>query len=178
VEFANNKSDKPVLVTNQLIADELPVLFQEAAVRGLMDALQTGELGFPMANAQARIVSAKFDVQTSTEDAFVAAAVHAYRDAVKNNIQLLEPIMTVRVTTPNEFLGNVIGDLSARGGMIESTDPAGGDLSEITARVPLAKLFDYADRVRSLSQGRAASTMEPYRYEPAPDEVVRQLMGD
>jgi elongation factor G len=178
VEFTNRESDKPVQVTNQLITDELPVAFQEAAVRGLMDALQTGELGFPMANAQARITGAKFDPQTSTEDAFVAAAVHAYRDAVKNNIQLLEPIMTVRVTTPNEFQGNVLGDLSARGGMIESSEPAGGDLSEITARVPLAKLFDYADRVRSLSQGRAASTMEPYKYEPAPDEVVRQLMGN
>ncbi|MFO0937410.1 MAG: elongation factor G [Gemmataceae bacterium] len=177
VEFTNHKSEKPVQVTNQLIADELPVLFQEAAVRGLNDALQTGELGFPMANAQARIVGASFDPQLSTEDAFVAAAVNAYRDAVKDNIQLLEPIMTVRVITPNEFQGNVLSDLSARGGMIEASDSAGGDLSEITARVPLAKLFDYADRVRSLSQGRAASTMEPYSYEPAPDEVVRQLMG-
>jgi elongation factor G len=96
---------------------------------------------------------------------------------VRDNIQLLEPIMTVRVTTPNEFQGNIFGDLSARGGTIESTEPAGGDLSEITARVPLAKLFDYADRVRSMSQGRAASTMEPYQYDVAPDEVVRPLMG-
>jgi elongation factor G len=178
VEFTNRQSDKPVQVTNQLLADELPNLFQEAIVRGLTDALQTGELGFPMMNAQARIISAKFDPQTSIEDAFVSAAVHAYRDAVKGNIQLLEPVMTVSVTTPNEFQGNVLGDLAARGGMIEATEPAGGDLTEITARVPLAKLFDYADRVRSLSQGRAASTMEPFRYEPAPDEVIRQLMGE
>jgi elongation factor G len=177
VEFTNRPSEKPVTVINQLLAEELPALFQEALVRGLTDALQTGELGYPMMNAQARIVSAKFDPQSSIEDAFTAAAVHAYRDAVRDNIQLLEPIMTVRVTTPNEFQGNIFGDLSARGGTIESTEPAGGDLSEITARVPLAKLFDYADRVRSMSQGRAASTMEPYQYDVAPDEVVRQLMG-
>jgi elongation factor G len=177
VEFTNRPSDKPVTVINQLLAEELPALFQEAVVRGLTDALQTGELGYPMMNAQARITAASFDPQTSTEDAFTAAAVNAYREAVKGNMQLLEPIMTVRVTTPNEFLGNVIGDLSARGGMIENTDAAGGDLSEVTAHVPLAKLFDYADRVRSLSQGRAASTMEPAKYDVAPDDVVRQLMG-
>lgn len=177
VEFTNRPSEKPVTVINQLLAEELPALFQEALVRGLTDALQTGELGYPMMNAQARIVSAKFDPQSSIEDAFTAVAVHAYREAVKDNIQLLEPIMTVRVTTPNEFQGNIFGDLSARGGTIESTEPAGGDLSEITARVPLAKLFDYADRVRSMSQGRAASTMEPYQYDVAPDDVVRQLMG-
>jgi elongation factor G len=178
IDFTNRQIEKPVLVTNQLISEELPALYQEAIVRGLTDALASGELGFPMCNAQARIVSAKYDPQMSTEDAFTAAAVHAYRDAVKNNIQLLQPIMLVRVTTPNDFLGNVIGDISSRGGEIEGTESAGGDLSEITARVPLAKLFDYADRLRSLSQGRATSAMEPYRYEPAPDEVLRQLMGE
>jgi len=178
VSFTNMKLDKAVAVGNLASPEQLPAAFAAAAERGLADALQTGEMGFPMMNAQARILSGAFDPQLSTEDAFVAAAVHAYREAVKDNIQLMEPIMKLRVTTPNEFLGNVLGDLGARGGEIESSESQAGDLAEVVAKVPLAKLFDYADRVRSLSQGRAASTMEPHAYEPAPDEVRRQLLGE
>ncbi len=85
--------------------------------------------------------------------------------------------MNVVVTTPNEFLGNVIGDISARGGEIERSEVLAGELAEVEAKVPLRKLFDYEDRVRSLSQGRAASAMEPFSYEPAPDEVRRELLG-
>ena len=85
--------------------------------------------------------------------------------------------MKLRVTTPDDFLGNIIGDLSARGGEISHTDSLPGAMTEVDAKVPLAKLFDYADRVRSLSQGRASSVMEPHSYEPAPDDIVRQMLG-
>jgi elongation factor G len=178
VEFTNHKSLTPVTVANFVSSEQLPALFAHAAEMGLKDALQTGEFGYPMMNVQAKILEAKFDPQLSSEDAFVRAAVEAYRDATRGNVQLLEPIMRVRVTTPNEFLGNVIGDLSARGGQIDETKITAGDLAEVEARVPLRELFDYADRVRSLSQGRAASSMEPHSYEPAPDEVVREMLGE
>jgi elongation factor G len=179
VSFTNFKTEKPVAVRNAVGAEALPALFAAAAERGLTDALQTGELGFPMMNVQATITDAKFDPQLSQEDAFVRAAVEAYRDAVKGNIQLLEPIMKVTVTTPAESLGNIIGDLTARRGVVEKQEPLGtGDLFEIEALVPLRVLFDYADRVRSLSQGRAVSSMEPAAYEPAPDEILRQIRGD
>ncbi|CAN5195377.1 elongation factor G [soil metagenome] len=179
VSFTNFKVEKPVIVNNTVSAETLPALFAAGAERGLADALQTGELGFPMMNVQATITDAKIDPQLSLEDAFVRAAVEAYRDVVKDNIQLMEPIMKVRVTTPAEFLGNVIGDLTARRGVVERQEPLGnGDLFEVEALVPLRVLFDYADRVRSLSQGRAVSTMEPSSYEPAPDEVLRQMRGD
>ncbi|MFO0848894.1 MAG: elongation factor G [Gemmataceae bacterium] len=177
VEFTNHKSLAPVTVANFVGTDVLPNAFGAAAEQALKDALQTGEFGYPMMNVQGKILEAKFDPQLSTEDAFVRAAVEAYRDATRDNIVLLEPIMKVRVTTPDEFLGNVIGDLGSRGGQIDETASLTGGFSEVTARVPLAKLFDYADRVRSLSQGRAASSMEPHSYEPAPDEVVRQMLG-
>ncbi|HEX4613782.1 MAG TPA: elongation factor G, partial [Urbifossiella sp.] len=157
VSFTNFKSDKPVAVFNVVNTDEnpVPVAFLAAAERALTDALQTGEYGYPMMNAQARILDAKFDPQLSSEDAFVAAAIQAYREATRGNIKLQEPIMKVTVTTPTEFLGNVIGDLGARGGLIEDTTSNESGGSEVAAKVPLAKLFDYADRVRSLSQGRA-----------------------
>lgn len=180
VSFTNFKSEKPVAVFNAVAAENpTPVAFLAAAEKALNDALQTGELGYPMMNAQARIVDAKFDPQLSTEDTFVAAAIRAYREGTENNVLLLEPIMKVTVTTPSQFLGNVTGDLMKRRAQIESQDmSATGDMSEVVALVPLAQLFTYANEVRSLSQGRAAMGMEPHSYEPAPDEVLRQLRGE
>ena len=178
VEFTNHKSLTPVTVANFVSSEKLPVALAAAAEGSLKDALQTGEFGFPMMNVQGKILDAAFDPQLSTDDAFAFAAAKAYRQATEDNMRLLEPIMKVIVTTPNEFLGNVIGDLGARGGEIERSEMMAGELSEVEAKVPLRKLFDYEDRVRSLSQGRAASAMEPLTYEPAPEDVVRQLRGE
>jgi elongation factor G len=180
VSFTNFKSERPVAVANAVPAENpTPVAFLAAAEKALHDALQTGELGYPMMNAQARIIDAKFDPQLSTEDVFVAAAIRAYREATQENVLLLEPIMKVTVTTPSQFLGNITGDLARRRAQIESQDmSASGDMSEVMALVPLAQLFTYANEVRSLSQGRAAMGMEPHSYEPAPDEVLRQLRGE
>jgi elongation factor G len=179
VSFTNFKSEKPVAVFNAVpVENPTPVAFLAAAEKALTEALQTGELGYPMMHAQARIIDAKFDPQLSSEDAFLAAAIKAYRDATSGNVQLLEPIMKVTVTTPTEFLGNVIGDLGARGAEISDTVSNESGMSELTAAVPLAKLFTYANEVRSLSQGRAAAGIEPHSYQPAPDSVLRQLMGE
>ncbi len=180
VSFTNFKSERPVAVASAVAAENpTPVMFLSAAEKALQDALQTGELGYPMMNAQARIIDAKFDPQLSTEDTFVAAAIRAYREATQDNVLLLEPIMKVTVTTPSLFLGNITGDLARRRAQIESQDMnAAGDMSEVVALVPLAQLFTYANEVRSLSQGRAAMGMEPHSYEPAPDEVLRQLRGE
>ena len=114
VSFTNFKSDKPVAVFNAVNTEDNPVphAFLAAAERALTDALSTGELGYPMMNAQARILDAKFDPQLSSDDAFVAAAIRAYREATTDNVQLLEPIMKVTVTTPAQFLGSVLGDLA------------------------------------------------------------------
>jgi elongation factor G len=181
VSFTNFKSDKPVAVFNAVSADDnpVPVAFLAAAEHALADALQTGELGFPMMNAQARIIAASFDPQLSSDDAFTSAAVQSYRAATKDNVQLLEPIMKVTVTTPAAFVGNIIGDLISRRGEVDRQESSHtGDRFEVDALVPLGMLFDYADRVRSLSQGRAAMAMEPHSYRPAPDDVLRQLLGE
>jgi elongation factor G len=180
VSFTNFKTEKPVSVFNVVNTDANPIphAFLVAAEKALTDALQTGELGYPMMNAQARILDAKFDPQLSTDDAFVAAAIRAYREATQGNVQLLEPIMKVTVTTPSEFVGNILGDLLARRGVVERQESNSiGNIFEVEAFVPLAKLFTYANEVRSLSQGRAAAGMEPHSYEPAPDDVLRQLLG-
>jgi elongation factor G len=181
VSFTNFKSERPVAVFNAVNteANPIPAALLAGAEKALFEALQTGELGYPMMNAQARILDAQFDPQLSTEDAFVAAAIRAYREGTHGNVQLLEPIMKVTVTTPQQFMGGIIGDLTKRRGQIESQDmSASGDLAEIVALVPLSELFTYANEVRSLSQGRAAMGMEPHSYQPAPDDVLRKLMGE
>ncbi len=178
VEFTNHRSPTPVVVANFVSSEVLPNAIGVATESGLKDALLTGEFGYPMINAQAKILEAKFDPQLSSEEAFVLAANRAVRQAMEDNMVLLEPIMKVIVTTPEDFLGNVTGDLASRGGLIERTEFLPGQMSEVDARVPLRLLFDYEDRVRSLSQGRASSSMEPLSYEPAPNEVLRELRGE
>jgi elongation factor G len=181
VSFTNFKSDKPVSVFNVVNteANPIPHAFLVAAEKALGDALQTGELGYPMMNAQARMLDAKFDPQLSSDDAFTAAAIKAYREATQQNMKLLEPIMKVTVTTPSEFVGNILGDLLGRRGVVDRQESnSTGNMFEVDAFVPLAKLFTYANEVRSLSQGRAAVGMEPHSYEPAPDDVLRQLLGE
>ncbi len=181
VSFTNFKSERPVAVFNAVNTDAnpIPVAFLAAAETALTDSLQTGEIGMPMMNAQARILEARFDPQLSTEDVFVAAAIRAYREGTQGNVLLLEPIMKVTVTTPNQFVGSILGDLTRRGGQIDAQEMSPtGDMVELIARVPLRELFTYANEVRSLSQGRAAMGMEPHSYEPAPDEVLRRLMGE
>ncbi len=180
VSFTNFKTEKPVGVFNAVAADNpTPPALLAAVERALTDALSTGELGYPMMNAQARMIDAKFDPALSSEDAFVAAAIRAYRQATEGNVLLLEPIMKVTVTTPAPFLGSILGDLGARRGEIDAQEMSpSGDMVDVIARVPLAQLFTYANEVRSLSQGRAAANIEPHSYAPAPDEVLRQLRGE
>jgi elongation factor G len=181
VSFTNFKTEKPVAVFNVVNTESNPIppAFLSAAEKALADALSTGELGYPMMNAQARMLDAKFDPQLSSDDAFVAAAIRAYRQACEGNVLLLEPIMKVTVTTPAAFLGSILGDLGARRGEIDAQEMSpSGDMVDVIARVPLSGLFTYANEVRSLSQGRAAANIEPHSYAPAPDEVLRQLRGE
>jgi elongation factor G len=173
VEFDNKSGDVPVAVSSQLPPDALPLVLQTAAERGLRDALQSGgEFGYPVLHVQATIVNATYDEQISNEVAFVAAAADAVRNAFKDNVVLLEPIMHVEVATPEESLGPITADLNARRAEILQLGPR-GKWWVIEALAPLAKLFDYADKLRSLSQGRASSTMEPHSYRPAPDDVLK-----
>ena len=109
------------------------------------------------------------------EMAVQAAAADAVHKAMRDNIVLLEPVMRLEVTVPEEYLGPVTADLNARRAEIQASTPR-GKRRVIEALVPLAKMFDYSDKVRSLSQGRASSTMEPHAYAPAPDEVLRSIL--
>ncbi|HTU22458.1 MAG TPA: elongation factor G [Gemmataceae bacterium] len=175
VAFEPYKGEESILVQSRLPPDKLPPLFVAAAEQGVRAALDSGELGFPVMNVKAVILDGEMDEQLSNDTAFTAAGADAVHKAMRDNIVLLEPWMKLEVTVPDEFLGPVISDLSARRAEINQLENRDG-VGFVAAIVPLSKMFDYADKVRSLSQGRASSSMEPYKYRPAPDDVLRSLL--
>jgi elongation factor G len=174
VEFEPHKGDESVTVRHRLKPDELLPAYVTAAEQGIRAALESGDLGYPVMNVRATIVGGEMDEQLSNETAFLQAGADAVHKALRENIVLLEPVMKLEVTVPEEYLGPVNSDLNARRADITEV-LARGKLRVVLAVVALSRMFDYADKVRSLSQGRASSTMEPYEYRPAPDEVLRQL---
>jgi elongation factor G len=171
VEFEPYKGDEPISVGRRIKPDALLPVYVDAAERGIRGALQSGDLGYPVINVRATVVGGQMDQQFSNEVAFEAAGANAVNQALKGNMVLLEPVMHLEVTVPEEFVGAVTADLGARRAEIDE-HLIRGKLHVIEARVPLAKMFDYADKVRSLTQGRAGYTMEPHAYAPAPDEVL------
>src|SRR6516165_11799656 len=123
-------------------------------------------------NVKATIVGGEMDEQLSNETAFLQAGADAVHKALRENIVLLEPVMRLEVTVPEEYLGPVTADLNARRAEIEQLFTR-GKLRVIEVLVPLQRMFDYSDKVRSLTQGRASWTMEPHSYARAPDDVLR-----
>jgi elongation factor G len=176
VQFDVRKAEQPVTVVSKLKPNTIPAPFPDVIVRGLKSALSSGGLGFPVLNVHATVLHAVFDPERSTEPAFEAAAADAVAKAfTRENMRLLEPIMKLTVTVPQESVGSVFSYLMARRGEVDRQD-SDGRLVEVGARVPLINMFDYADELRSLTQGRASSTLEPHSYAPAPDEVLRSFL--
>jgi elongation factor G len=170
--FQPDRGEPPIAVTHKLKPDELPAAYVAAAEQGIRSALQSGELGYPVINVRAVIRKGQMDQQFSSDVAFQAAAADAVHKAFRDNFILLEPMMHLEVTVPEEYLGAITADLNARRAEIEQLYTR-GKLRVIEVLVPLARMFDYSDKVRSLSQGRASWTMEPHSYAPAPDEVLK-----
>jgi elongation factor G len=175
VAFEPHKGEESIVVESRLPPDKLPPLFVAAAEQGVRSAFDSGELGFPVMNVKATILDGEMDEQFSNDTAFQAAGADAVHKAMRDNIVLLEPWMKLEVIVPEEFLGPVTSDLNARRAEINKLENRDG-LCTLETIVPLSKMFDYADKVRSLSQGRASSSMEPYKYRPAPEEVLRALL--
>jgi len=175
VAFAPHRGEESIVVESRVPPDTLPPVLIAAAEQGVRSALDSGELGFSVMNVKATILGGEMDEQFSNDTAFQAAGADAVHKAMRDNIVLLEPWMRLEVTVPEEFLGPVSSDLNARRAEINKLENKNG-ICVLETIVPLSKMFDYADKVRSLSQGRASSTMEPYKYRPAPDDVLRALL--
>ncbi|HKV56272.1 MAG TPA: elongation factor G [Candidatus Binataceae bacterium] len=154
----------------------IPRNFIPAVEDGVKEAMETGVLaGYPMVDLKVALLDGKYHEVDSSELAFKIAGSMAFREAAeKASPVLLEPVMEVEVVTPQEFMGEVIGDLnSRRGKILEMENRAGAQV--ISARVPLATMFGYATRLRSITQGRATYTMQFAVYEPVPQQVHEEL---
>jgi elongation factor G len=164
------------LVKSGPIPDSVPSPFVAAAESGVRDSLITGELGYQIIRVDATILDWEPKEESlSNEMAYGAAAADAVRMALRDNIVLLEPMMKLEVTVPEEFLGPITSDLNARRAEITEVLTR-GKLRIVEAKAPLRKMFDYSDKVRSVSQGRASWSMEPHAYAPAPDEVLHAML--
>jgi elongation factor G len=160
----------------------VPREYIPAVEKGVKEAVQDGVLaGFPVVDVKATLFYGSYHEVDSNENAFKMAAIFAFKDGMRQaHPILLEPIMAVEVETPEEFMGNVMGDLSSRRGMVQGMEDVAG-VKAIRAEVPLAEMFGYSTTLRSLSQGRATYTMEFKHYAEAPklvaDSVINKLSG-
>jgi elongation factor G len=157
----------------------VPTEFISAVEKGVEEALQTGvRAGYPMVDIRVTLVDGKSHDTDSSEIAFKIAGSLAFKEAARRAKPiLLEPIFKVEVVTPEEFLGDVIGDLSRRRGRLEGQERRGNALV-VTAYVPLSEMFGYVTDLRSNTQGRATSTMQFERYDEVPPNIADQIVGD
>jgi elongation factor G len=163
-----------VEVRNRVPEGQLPKAIVELVLQELKSCGEGGGPigGFPLTKLRITVVGGEFDEEHSNEMAFSIAASEAFEHALQQaGPALLEPIMKLSITTPDEYYGEFVGDLSQRRARIVHTDSRNG-LTIIEAHAPLGELFGYSNSLRSLSQGRASSSMEPLEYEPAPSAVA------
>jgi elongation factor G len=140
------------------------------------DALDGGVLaGYPLVDVKVSLLDGSYHEVDSNELAFRVAASMCFKEAANRaNPVLLEPIMSVEVVVPEEFLGSVVGDISGRRGRILGMEPRGG-AQVVAAQVPLKEMFGYATELRSMTQGRATYTMQPSHYEPVPQMISEEI---
>ncbi len=162
---------------DKITGGRIPREYIPAVEKGIRDALESGVLaGYPLVDVKAELVDGSFHAVDSNELAFrVAGSMALQAAARKAGIVLLEPVMSVEVVTPEDFMGDVIGDLNSRRGRIESmVDRAGA--KAITALVPLSEMFGYVGDLRSRTQGRASYTMEFDSYQQVPDSIAEEVV--
>jgi elongation factor G len=164
---------------NAIRGASVPNEFIPAIEKGVREALDSGVIaGYPVVDVQVRLVDGSYHEVDSSEMAFKIAGSMAFKNGVQRaNPVLLEPIMRVEVTIPENFMGDVIGDLSARRARVEGMDPHAGGTTGVNAFVPLAGMFGYATDLRSMTQGRGTFTMEFDHYEQIPQGIAETIIG-
>ena len=162
---------------NRIRGGSVPTEFIPAVEKGIEEALESGvKAGYPMVDVRATLTDGKYHEEDSSEVAFKIAGSLALKEAAKRaHPVLLEPVMAVEVVVPQEFLGDVIGDLSRRRGRVEGQEPRGNAVA-VKASVPLAEMFGYATDLRSTTQGRATYTMQFDRYEEVPQNIAGEIV--
>jgi elongation factor G len=168
IEVRPNDSGKGLQFSNELAPGTLPELYVKSVEQGAIEALKVGPLsGYPMIDIMAVLVDAAYNEEDATETAYAVASSIAAKDASRlASPVIMEPVFAVEVVTPEDYVGEVIADLSSRGGMVQGISQR-DILQVVTALVPLSQLFGYVTQLRSLTQGRGSYTMHFHGYEPA-----------
>lgn len=158
----------------------VPREYIPAVEKGVLEALNSGVLaGYPVVDVKVTLTFGSYHDVDSSEQAFKMAAIFGFKEAAKQaSPVILEPMMAVEVETPEDYAGNVMGDLSSRRGMVQGMDDMVGAGKLIKAEVPLSEMFGYATTLRSMSQGRATYTMEFKRYAEVPRSMVQDLVAE
>jgi len=162
---------------NKIVGGVIPREYIPAVDKGIQEAITSGVLaGYPVVDIKVELVDGSYHEVDSSEMAFKIAGSMAIKEGLrKSNPVLLEPVMAVEVVTPEDFMGDVMGDLSSRRGHIEGMEPRGNG-QVIRGKVPLANMFGYATDLRSRTQGRAAYTMQFKAYEPVPKSIAEEIV--
>ena len=178
VRFEPTESGEGFEFVDAIKGGVVPAEYRPAVQKGIKETLDNGVIaGYPMIGVKATLYDGSYHDVDSSELAFNLAGVLATKAGIpKSKPVLLEPVMKVEVSTPEDFMGDIIGDLNSRRGRIESMDDIPGGAKLVTAFVPLANLFGYTNDIRSMSQGRAASTMELHDYEEVPPNVAQEII--
>ena len=174
-----NEAGKGFQFVDAIKGGVVPREFIPAVEKGVIEALNQGVLaGYPVVDVKVTLTFGSYHDVDSNENAFKMAAIFGFKEACrKANPVILEPMMAVEVETPEDYAGNVMGDLSSRRGMVQGMDDMVGGGKAIKAEVPLSEMFGYSTTLRSMSQGRATYTMEFKHYAEAPRNVSEAIMA-
>jgi elongation factor G len=178
VEIAPGERGSGLSVTDKVVGGRIPRQFIGAVKKGILEAAHSGGLGgYPVVDVAVDIVDGSFHSKDSNDLAFQIAGSLAFKDAVaKARPVLLEPVMSVECTTPPNYQGDLVGDLHRRRGVVREVEAKAG-VAVISAEVPLAEMFGYANAIRSLSKGRAEYSMVPSRFEIVPSELAAKALA-
>jgi elongation factor G len=176
LEIEPNEKGKGNLVESQIVGGVIPKEYIPAVIKGVTEGLTTGVLaGYPLVDVKVAIVYGSYHEVDSNEMAFKICGSMAVKDgARKAQPILLEPIMKVVVTTPDQFIGDVIGDINRRRGRIMNQNSNKG-LVEIESEIPLGEMFGYSTQLRSITSGRGTYVMEPSHFERAPAKILEEI---
>ncbi|MGA3179994.1 MAG: elongation factor G [Verrucomicrobiota bacterium] len=179
VTVAPNAKGQGVEVLNKIVGGAIPKEYIPAVVDGIKEACKSGVYaGYQVIDCKIEIVDGSFHEVDSNEMAFKMAGIFALKDAFKKAKPIiLEPIMKVEVTTPDEYQGDLLGDVNRRRGTIIGIDAKGGQ-TILNAHIPLKEMFGYATAIRSLSKGRASYSMEPLTFQQVPSSILTALLEE
>ena len=177
VKISPNEKGKGIEVINDTVGGSIPKEFIKPSIDGINEAANNGVVaGYPVVDVIVNIIDGSFHEVDSSEMAFKMAGIFAFKDAMKNAKPiLLEPIMGVEVTTPEEYQGDLIGDINRRRGTIQGMENKNGACI-IASTVPLENLFGYVTDIRSLSKGRASASITPSHFEQVPNQLLAKIV--